>query len=141
MTDEELAIVVRARNDAVVYVSCLRESADQLASDRARVAFWEVVRDAAAALLPEPEPRPRAAAPKRTDVTPPADPECDRAREIGEELLELLDDLPDAAADFVDSVRECAEGILETIADTGDVSERQFAALQNMLDGAKRWMR
>ena len=60
---------------------------------------------------------------------------------VGEELCELLEELPEQASDFVESVGEKARAIMATIERSESVTERQRDALENMLAGAEKWMR
>ena len=61
------------------------------------------------------------------------------ALEYCNELLELLEELPDAAADFVDGVSERVTSMLEWIEDNEHVTENQIVALENMRRGADKW--
>lgn len=58
----------------------------------------------------------------------------------GERLLRVLDGLPDRAADFVSSVRDRVEGMIEWARDNEHVTDRMEDALANMRDGAARWL-
>jgi DNA-binding transcriptional MerR regulator len=60
-------------------------------------------------------------------------------REI-DELLDLLDELPEAAEDFVDSVREQADDMQSWIAGHEHVTEAQQTTIANWAAGASRWL-
>jgi hypothetical protein len=60
---------------------------------------------------------------------------------LADEILSLAEDLPSAGEDFGQSVSEKAEAIRENIEAHGRVTPNQFAALENMLDGLRRWFR
>lgn len=57
-----------------------------------------------------------------------------------QELLDMLDDLPDRAADFAESVREKTQSIAEWIEENEHVTQAQCEALNNMESGAERWL-
>lgn len=57
-----------------------------------------------------------------------------------QELLDMLDDLPDRAADFAESVREKTQSIAEWIEENEHVTAAQCEALDNMQSGAERWL-
>jgi hypothetical protein len=61
--------------------------------------------------------------------------------EEGESLLTRLDDLPDRAADFADSVREKVEGMVGWAREHEQATDRMWGALENMSDGVRRWER
>lgn len=56
-------------------------------------------------------------------------------------ILELLDDLPEKAEDFAESVRIKVLGIHQCIEDFDNVTLGQSQALENMLEGVKKWLR
>lgn len=70
-------------------------------------------------------------------------PDYDEALRIAEEIEDLAEspDLPSAGVDFAESVSEKAASIAETIEDTGEVTDAQWNALNNMLAGLRRWFR
>jgi len=65
----------------------------------------------------------------------------EEAHAQAQELLELLDQLPDAAEEFAESVREKTEGILVWIEESEHVTDAQETALENMFLGAEKWLR
>lgn len=71
--------------------------------------------------------------------------QSDRARKalsIAEEIIDLSEsaDLPDNGMEFAESVAEKARSISENIEENNFVvSDGQYTALENMLDGLQRW--
>jgi hypothetical protein len=65
---------------------------------------------------------------------------AEEAVAIADEALELIDDLPDAAYDFGESVKEKIESIRSTIIERDRVTDKQFSALENMKAGIERWL-
>jgi len=65
----------------------------------------------------------------------------EEALELGQEILDALEDLPDAAEDFASSVQEKVEGIMAWINENQHVTENQSAALENMMAGVEKWQR
>ena len=66
------------------------------------------------------------------------DPEA--ALDYAQELLGLLDDLPRAAEDFADDVREKVTGVHDWILERGYVTVAQASALENWRAGAVKWL-
>lgn len=64
----------------------------------------------------------------------------DAIRLVGE-IEDLAEEVPDAGADFAESVLGKAQSIGETIEDRSHVTENQMAALENMESGLRRWIR
>lgn len=62
------------------------------------------------------------------------------AEELIEEIMGLLEDLPERAEEFADSVRDKVTDIGEFIEARQCVSNAQVLALQNMLAGIRRWL-
>ena len=60
--------------------------------------------------------------------------------EFCESLLEKIEELPDEAEDFSDSVRRRVEGILEWVEDKQTFTQNQRRALYNIDDGVERWL-
>jgi hypothetical protein len=56
-------------------------------------------------------------------------------------ILDSLEELPERAADFQESVEDKVAGIREWIEKNKDVTAAQLTALQNMEDGVSRWQR
>lgn len=67
--------------------------------------------------------------------------QADKAIEQCENILELLDDLPERAEDFADSVREKVESIKGWIEENDHVTDGQINALDNMEGAVLRWIR
>lgn len=55
-------------------------------------------------------------------------------------LLELLDTLPSAAAEFAESVGEKVDSMRAWAEDNGTTTARMVTALENMREGAERWI-
>lgn len=64
----------------------------------------------------------------------------DNAIELAKEILNLIDDLPEAATDFAIGIEETASGILSSIEDNKRVSDKQIDALENMRNGISGWL-
>lgn len=62
------------------------------------------------------------------------------AQELAEAILDVCGEVPEAGADFAESVREGAVGVGETIDDHGQVSKAQLRALVNWARGLNRWL-
>lgn len=56
-------------------------------------------------------------------------------------LLGVLDDLPEAADDFADSVQAKLWGMIEWVEEARHVTPKMEEALDNMEAGARRWRR
>lgn len=56
-------------------------------------------------------------------------------------ILDLLDDLPERADDFVQSAGEKVRDIAKWVETNQHVTEKQAAALDNIEAGAERWQR
>lgn len=71
--------------------------------------------------------------------------EVSEALTLVQKIEDTIDGLPDRVqdrgADFFESVREKAGSIAETIEERGEVTEAQQAALENMLEGVRKWVR
>lgn len=70
--------------------------------------------------------------------------EAKAAVAVADEIAQTVDDLPDRAklkaADYFESVAERAEAIADTIRSRGRVTDAQAAALDNMLEGVRKWV-
>lgn len=66
--------------------------------------------------------------------------EVSEALDIADECMSMIDDLPTRGQEFGESVCERVRGIVETIEESGRVTEKQREALENMRDGLSRWM-
>ncbi len=82
--------------------------------------------------------------PKKPGLTVAADELDDEvlsAIELADEALEMIDDLPDAAYDFGESVKEKLTDIRSSIIQHNRVSDKQRQAIENMAAGIGRWVR
>jgi len=61
------------------------------------------------------------------------------AVELCEEIYEMIDDLPERAEEFGDSVKAKTLDIHKTIEDREVVTPMQMQALQNMRAGLEKW--
>ena len=70
-----------------------------------------------------------------------ADSDMTTAEQLIGEIMEIVDedDLPVAAENFVESVRDKTEGIDATINEYRRVTDNQLTALENMRDGLLKW--
>lgn len=53
--------------------------------------------------------------------------------------LTLCDDMPDAGADFAESVRDKLESIAKWIDEHNTVTQAQARSVENMVAGLRRW--
>lgn len=67
------------------------------------------------------------------------DPEV--AIELCNEIIDKLEELPEAAEDFADSVRDKVLDIHEWIDSRNHCTKSQYGSLENMLAGVERWIR
>lgn len=63
------------------------------------------------------------------------------ALDFCDELLTDLDELPERAEDFRDSVREKVESIRDWVEEHETITERQAEALRNIRAGVDKWLR
>lgn len=63
------------------------------------------------------------------------------ALELGDAILDVLDDLPEAAEDFCEGVEKRTRSIMKWVEDKEAVTDKQMTALENMLHGAHKWLR
>lgn len=70
---------------------------------------------------------------KQSDVQSALD-QCD-------EILGMVEDMPDAGMEYGESVAETVSGIQETIEKFDRVTDAQQRALDNLQDGVERWLR
>lgn len=73
------------------------------------------------------------------DVGASTDHDVKEALALAEEIESLAGDLPEEGQDFGRSVTEKAADIAANIEAHNRVTDAQFSALQNMLDGLQRW--
>lgn len=126
------AVCAQARKDAEEIVAAYEGQPD---------AFWACLGALCDARLPKVGPNPQAAteAPVKAGRTPPADVE-----EILEEIdatLERINDLPERAQEFGESVGATLRGIAETIELTGMATAAQQRAITNISAGVGRWFK
>ena len=65
--------------------------------------------------------------------------DVEEALALAEEIEDLAGQLPEEGSDFGDSVSEKAADIAANIEAHGRVTDAQYTALENMLDGLQRW--
>ena len=111
-----------------------REFARRLAEHFAGLVGCEVVEKRAA--------KPPTAASKRIAIVPVESPVAREAIELAEEIIGIAEsgDVPSAGIDFAESVAGRARDIMETVESSKRATSGQIAALENMLDGLKRWL-
>jgi hypothetical protein len=63
------------------------------------------------------------------------------AIEYSKEILEILEELPEAADEFRVGVEERVLDMMKWIEENKHVTESQIVALENMMGGAKKWRR
>lgn len=73
------------------------------------------------------------------DLNPEQSDDVRDALGIAGEICDLVDELPEEGEDFGISVAEKAADIAENIEKHNRVTDKQMAALENMLDGLQRW--
>lgn len=66
--------------------------------------------------------------------------EWEDADELCDEILADIEDIPEAGADFAESVRDKVESIQATIQGNANATDRQVAALENIHAGVKKWL-
>jgi hypothetical protein len=66
--------------------------------------------------------------------------DTEEALELCDDILIDLDELPDAADEFAESVREKVESMSEWIQEHDKVTPKMVKALKNMKDGVARWL-
>lgn len=64
----------------------------------------------------------------------------EEAIEYAEEILSDLDNLPERAADFAESVREKVEGMKDWMEEHQTVTEKMVTALENIRAGVDKWL-
>lgn len=67
-------------------------------------------------------------------------PDWEEAKELCEEILAELADLPERAEDFSAGVEERVLSIMEWIEENEHVTEKQIQALKNMREGIDKWL-
>lgn len=66
--------------------------------------------------------------------------DIETANELIEEITTLADDLPEEAEDFGLSVLDTVRDISSYMEENEHVTKKQITALENMLDGLRRWI-
>lgn len=68
--------------------------------------------------------------------------DCDWEGALDEidEALDDINELPDRAADFAESVEEKLRGIDQWITNASHVTDAQMEAIENIRDGIDKWM-
>lgn len=59
--------------------------------------------------------------------------------EMGEEILEMIDELPSRAQDFGESAADTVRSIMESIESRGFATQGQAVALGNIQSGVEKW--
>lgn len=87
-------------------------------------------------------PAPIPVLPTVTSIVSPTANQSDADDAIGfaDDILSMIDELPDRAYDFGESIREKVEGIKQTIEERQCVTHGQWEALDNMKGGVERWL-
>ena len=65
----------------------------------------------------------------------------EEALELCEEIQDLLEELPDRAEDFGQSIGEKVSDMTQWIEENERVTPRQVNALENMRSGCEKWIR
>ena len=63
------------------------------------------------------------------------------ALELCDDILHLAADVPDEGEEFASSVSESCSDVQATIEQTNHVTDKQFEALENWLQGLRAWVR
>lgn len=77
----------------------------------------------------------------RTTPTVPV-PNSGIGKEVADmctEILDMFEDMPDAAADFIDGVEPKVKSVRDFVAQRGYASEKQRDMIANILAGCKKW--
>lgn len=67
--------------------------------------------------------------------------EIEEAMELCEEVIAAAQDVPDEGSDFASSVEDSCREVVATIERTQRVTEKQWRALENWLEGLNGWIR
>lgn len=59
--------------------------------------------------------------------------------DLADDILAMIPDLPERAAEFGDSAEATVEGIQRTIERRGFATKAQQSALENIMSGIERW--
>lgn len=102
--------------------------------------FWAELARLAGEKLPQQQVATTPPAPRR-GITVDLGPSAALAQELIETIRELAGEVPDRGLEFAESVVARADNIAEYIEIHGDVTAAQIAALQNMANGLRAWIR
>jgi len=69
-----------------------------------------------------------------------SDKRVEGALNICENILEMLEELPEAAMGFAVSVEEKTKNMRDWIENKEYVTDKQYTALENMKSGCEKWM-
>ncbi len=78
------------------------------------------------------------------ETKPPEVPQSERVRdalELCDDILYLAVEVPEEGEEFASSVSESCREVQETIERTNRVTDKQFEALENWLQGLRAWVR
>ncbi len=76
----------------------------------------------------------------RIEPEPTQKEDWEDAIDLAGEIQELLDELPERAEEFRDSVEQKVSDISISIVKARHVTEGQFQALRNMEKGVRKWL-
>ncbi len=62
------------------------------------------------------------------------------AKETADQILEMVDELPEAAEEFATSIEEKTQSIRAWISEHEHTTDNQINALDNMHRGAEKWL-
>jgi hypothetical protein len=65
----------------------------------------------------------------------------EEADQLCDEILEMIDEIPERGENFGASVMAKVEDIQKTIKETERVTSGQLTALENMKEGVQKWIR
>jgi hypothetical protein len=66
--------------------------------------------------------------------------EMEDGLDLCDEILELIEELPDAASDFGESIKDKVESMREWIEENETVTPKMYTALENMKAGCAKWL-
>lgn len=133
--DSNIAARTAAETIASLIVDSIGELKEKHGQDAVKVFFGKLREVFAGELTVVREP----SKPSSREST--GDPDVDESLELIDEALETIDDLPSRAQEFGESVAEKLRSIAETIEQTGEVTDKQLTAIENMRAGVKKWIR
>lgn len=68
-------------------------------------------------------------------------PFAQSAVRLGKEILAKVEDLPERAEDYAESVATKTTGILDWVESNNHVTKAQMDALRNMCSGVEKWLK